>query len=130
MKKLIVIAATTTALCVVHLSAFACEDWQEWKTDVRTVSTKDAHWDGESLSVRYWSGDELPNGALELTYWTASGAEYTARDTRSLLGSRGYGDSWETFQVSLKYAPEKYTLKSKRGGCVQVREPTFWEKVM
>ena len=128
--KLSVIACITS-LIVVPEEAFAvwCQDWQERQRNVIVLDTKDVRWNGETLSLRYWS-ESGQQGLLELVYWTKDGKKQKAN--AGLFGTDGsmsFSSEWRGFSADLRYAPSRYQLTRVNEYCENVREPTLWERI-
>lgn len=114
---------------VVTLPAFSAGDvCVEFKARTLAVlKAKDASWDGERFSVRYFKSSSEKEGVLQLVYWTRDGSRRVAYDG-------GFADfivdeGWVTYSVELPEQPVRYQLERAGSYCVKTRPKTFLERV-
>lgn len=113
----------------VTLPAFGAGDvCVEWKARTLAVlKAKDASWNGESFSVRYFKSSSEKEGVLQLVYWTRDGSRRVAYDGG--FADFMFDEGWVTYSVELPEQPVRYQLERVGSHCVKTRPKTFSERV-
>ena len=125
------------SLVVVLFSTFAnaswsCMEWEKLERKISVLDTKDARWDGERISLRFWASERMRRSELELTYWAENGKKFTVgglqRAEIDLLVSYS-SQTWNTYTAQLRYRPSNYKLQRTVEFCKKYRGPTVWERM-
>lgn len=104
----------------------------EWKARTLAVlKAKDATWDGERFSVRYFKSSSEKDGELQLVYWTRDGSRRVAynQSLADLILDERWDERWVTYSVELPEQPVRYQLERVGSYCFKTRPKTFLERV-
>lgn len=129
MFRKIIRTSIATLFLVVTPPAFGAGDvCVEFKDrTIAILRAKDASWNGERFSVRYFKSSSEKEGTLRLVYWTRDGSRRVAYDDR--FADFILPDGWATYSVELPERPLRYQLERAGSYCAQTRPKTFLERV-
>jgi hypothetical protein len=94
---------------------------------IAVLRTKDASWNGEHFSVRYFKSSSEKEGVLRLVYWTRDGSRRVAYDGG--FADFIVPDGWATYSIDLPEQPLRYQLERAGSYCVKTRPKTFLERL-